>query len=35
LYEVPEIQMEESLRQAAKIPMDRMMEISRKAGLLG
>lgn len=35
LYEVPEIQMEETLRQAAKIPMDRMMEISKKAGLVG
>jgi quinolinate synthase len=34
-YEIPEIQMEESLRIAAKIPMDRMMEISRKAGLVG
>jgi len=34
-YEIPEIQMEESLRLAAKIPMDRMMEISRKAGLVG
>ncbi|MFN5426954.1 MAG: quinolinate synthase NadA [Bacteroidota bacterium] len=34
-YEVPEIQMEESLRLAAKVPMDRMMEISRKAGLVG
>jgi quinolinate synthase len=35
LYEIPEIQMEETLRKAAKIPMDRMMEISRKAGLVG
>jgi quinolinate synthase len=35
LYEVPEIQMEETLRLAAKIPMDRMMEISKKAGLVG
>ncbi|MBU3715303.1 MAG: quinolinate synthase NadA, partial [Ferruginibacter sp.] len=35
LYEVPEIQMEESLRLAAKLPMDRMMEISRNAGLVG
>jgi len=34
-YEIPEIQMEETLRIAAKIPMDRMMEISRKAGLVG
>ncbi len=32
-YEVPEIEMEESLRLAAKIPMDRMMEISAKYGL--
>jgi len=35
LYEIPEIQMEETLRKAAKIPMDRMMEISKKAGLVG
>jgi quinolinate synthase len=35
LYEIPEIQMEETLRVAAKIPMDRMMEISIKAGLVG
>jgi quinolinate synthase len=35
LYEIPEIQMEETLRVAAKIPMDRMMDISRKAGLVG
>jgi len=35
LYELPEIQLEESLRPAAKIPMDRMMEISKKAGLVG
>jgi quinolinate synthase len=35
LYEIPEIQMEETLRVAAKVPMDRMMEISRKAGLVG
>ncbi len=34
-YEQPEIQMEEKLRLAAKIPMDRMMEISRAAGLIG
>ncbi len=32
-YEIPEIEMEESLRLAAKIPMDRMMEISAKYGL--
>lgn len=34
-YETPEIVMEESLRLAAKKPMDRMMEISRAAGLIG
>ncbi len=34
-YEVPEIMMEENLRLAAKKPMDRMMEISRAAGLIG
>ena len=34
-YEVPEITMEESLRLAAKKPMDRMLEISRAAGLIG
>jgi len=34
-YEIPEIQMDETLRLAAKIPMDRMMEISKKAGLVG
>lgn len=32
-YEVPEILMDESLRLAAKKPIDRMLEISRKAGL--
>ena len=32
-YELPEIEMEESLRLAAKIPIDRMMEISAKYGL--
>lgn len=32
-YELPEIIMEESLRKAAKIPIDRMMEISAKYGL--
>ena len=32
-YELPEIEMEESLRKAAKIPIDRMMEISAKYGL--
>ena len=34
-YEQPEIIMEESLRLAAKKPMDRMMEISKAAGLIG
>jgi len=34
-YEQPEILMEEELRLAAKKPMDRMLEISRKAGLVG
>jgi len=34
-YETPEITMDETLRLAAKKPMDRMMEISRKAGLIG
>ena len=34
-YEAPEIQMEENLRLAAKKPMDRMLEISRAAGLIG
>jgi quinolinate synthase len=34
-YETPEITMEENLRLAAKKPMDRMLEISRKAGLIG
>jgi len=33
-YELPEIIMEENLRIAAKKPMDRMLEISRAAGLL-
>jgi quinolinate synthase len=32
-YETPEIIMEEELRLAAKKPIDRMLEISRKAGL--
>lgn len=32
-YELPEIQMDEELRLAAKKPIDRMLEISRKAGL--
>lgn len=34
-YEQPEILMDESLRLAAKRPIDRMMEISIKAGLVG
>ena len=34
-YEQPEIIMDEKLRLAAKIPMDRMMEISKAAGLIG
>ncbi|MDP1843724.1 MAG: quinolinate synthase NadA [Sediminibacterium sp.] len=33
-YELPELIMDEQLRLAAKKPMDRMMEISRKSGLL-
>lgn len=32
-YELPEITMDEELRKAAKIPIDRMLEISAKAGL--
>ncbi len=34
-YEAPEITMDENLRLAAKKPMDRMLAISRAAGLLG
>ena len=34
-YEAPEIMMDENLRLAAKKPMDRMLQISRAAGLLG
>ena len=34
-YETPEIKMEENLRLAALKPMERMMEISRNAGLIG
>lgn len=34
-YETPEITMNEQLRLAAKKPMDRMMEISKAAGLIG
>lgn len=33
-YQQPEIKMEESLRLAAKKPIDRMMDISRAAGLI-
>lgn len=32
-YEVPDIRMDEALRLAAKKPIDRMLEISRQAGL--
>jgi quinolinate synthase len=32
-YELPEITMDESLRLAAKKPIDRMLEISAKYGL--
>jgi quinolinate synthase len=35
LYEQPEITMDENLRIAAKKPMDRMLAISRAAGLIG
>jgi len=34
-YEVPELTMDETLRIAAKKPIDRMLEISKVAGLLG
>jgi quinolinate synthase len=34
-YETPEILMDEDLRLAAKKPIDRMLEISKAAGLLG
>lgn len=34
-YGLPEITMDETLRLAAKKPMDRMLEISRAAGLIG
>jgi quinolinate synthase len=34
-YETPEIKMDEELRVAALKPMERMLEISRAAGLLG
>jgi quinolinate synthase len=33
-YETPEIEMEETLRLAAKKPIDRMLQISRDAGLI-
>ncbi|HJV20337.1 MAG TPA: quinolinate synthase NadA, partial [Sediminibacterium sp.] len=33
-YELPELTMDETLRLAAKKPMDRMMEISRKQGII-
>jgi len=32
-YEIPEIIMDEEIRKAAKLPIDRMLEISAKAGL--
>jgi quinolinate synthase len=32
-YEVPEIKMEEEVRLAAKRSIDRMLDLSRKAGL--
>jgi quinolinate synthase len=34
-YETPEIIMEEKLRLAAKKPIERMLDISRAAGLIG
>jgi quinolinate synthase len=34
-YETPEITMDETLRLAAKKPIDRMLEVSRAAGLIG
>ena len=34
-YELPEIMMDEDLRIASKKPIDRMLEISRAAGLIG
>ena len=34
-YELPEILMDEELRLKAKLPMDRMLEVSEKAGLKG
>jgi quinolinate synthase len=35
LHELPEIKMDETLRLAAKKPIDKMLEISRAAGLVG
>jgi quinolinate synthase len=32
-YEIPDITMDEELRVAAKKPIDRMLEISKQAGL--
>ena len=34
-YELPEITMDENLRIASKKPIDRMLDISRAAGLIG
>ena len=34
-YETPELLMDEELRLAAKKPLDRMLEISKAAGLIG
>jgi len=34
-YETPEVTMEDGLRVAAKAPIDRMLELSRQAGLIG
>jgi quinolinate synthase len=34
-YEQPELTMDENLRLAALQPITRMMEISKKAGLIG
>ena len=34
-YELPEIIMDEHLRIASKIPIDKMLEISKNAGLIG
>jgi quinolinate synthase len=32
-YELPELLMDEELRQKAKIPIDKMLELSIRAGL--